>query len=249
MEEPETIEPEYLDIKKEYEIKIEDNKIKIEMNNNEIIFSLYIDLSYYKYIKIFKYDEFINNYVISKEKDINKIYNEIINYKYEINEKEKKIIFNNGKIIKFEENIKLTNEEMIKELIIEIKNLKKEKKELKKQVDELYNKINNKDEINNKNEINLIYNTEKEGEYQIFGDEFVKNNYNNIELNINGNKSKLVAKYKLKKGNNNITMIIKNNIKDMGYMFKSCKNLTNIEENGMYQMELILVICSVIVHH
>ena len=64
MEEPETIEPEYLDIKKEYEIKIEDNKIKIEMNNNEIIFSLYIDLSYYKYIKIFKYDEFINNYVI-----------------------------------------------------------------------------------------------------------------------------------------------------------------------------------------
>ena len=35
MEEPETIEPEYLDIKKEYEIKIEDNKIKIEMNNNE----------------------------------------------------------------------------------------------------------------------------------------------------------------------------------------------------------------------
>ena len=25
-------------------------------------------------------------------------------------------------------------------------------------------------------------------------------------------------------------MIIKNNIKDLGYMFKSCKNLTNIEE-------------------
>ena len=44
MEEPETIEPEYLDIKKEYEIKIEDNKIKIEMNNNEIIYRLYIDL-------------------------------------------------------------------------------------------------------------------------------------------------------------------------------------------------------------
>ena len=29
MEEPETIEPEYLDIKKEYEIKIEDNKITV----------------------------------------------------------------------------------------------------------------------------------------------------------------------------------------------------------------------------
>ena len=106
MEEPETIESEYLNIKKEQEIKINENKIRIEMNKDEIIFSLFIDLSFIKYIKIFKYDEFINNYEISKEKDINKIYNEIINYKYEINEKEKKIIFNNGKIIKFEENIK-----------------------------------------------------------------------------------------------------------------------------------------------
>ena len=41
MEEPETIEQEYLDIKKEHEIKIEDNKIRIEMNNNEIIFINY----------------------------------------------------------------------------------------------------------------------------------------------------------------------------------------------------------------
>ena len=224
MEEPETIEPEYLDIKKEYEIKIEDNKIRIEMNNHEIIFSLFIDLSFNKYIKIFKYDEFINTYEISKEKDINKIYNEIINYKYEINEKEKKIIFNNGKIIKFEENIKLTNEEMIKELIIEIKILKKEKKELKKQVDELYNKINNKDEIKNKeeinykDEINLIYNTEEEGECQIFEDKFVKKNNNNIELNINGDKSKLISKYKLKKGDNKIKIIIKNKIKDLQYV-------------------------------
>ena len=223
MEEPETIEPEYLDIKKDYEIKIDDNKIKIEMNKEEIIFSLFIDLSFNKYIKIFKYDEFIKIYEISKDKDINKIYNTLIKYKYEINEKEKKIIFNNGKEIKFEENIKLTNEEMIKELIIEIKILKKEKKELKKQVDELYNKINYKDEIN------LIYNTEEEGEYQIFGDEFVKNNNNNIELNINGDKSKLVNKYKLKKGDNNIKIIIKNKIKDLHHMFDSY-TLKNIEE-------------------
>ena len=46
MEEPETIEPEYLDIKKEYEIKVDDNKIRIEMNNNEIIYTLVIDLSF-----------------------------------------------------------------------------------------------------------------------------------------------------------------------------------------------------------
>ena len=216
MEEPETIEPEYLDIKKEYEIKVDDNKIRIEMNNNEIIFSLFINLSYNKYIKRFKYDEFIKIYKISKEKDINKIYNDIINYKYEINEKEKKIIFNNENEIKLEENIKLTNEEMIKELIIEIKNIKKEKKELENKVYELENKV---DELENKvyykDEINLIYNTNEEGEYQIFGDKFVEINNNNIELNINEHKNKLVNKYKLKKGDNKIKIIIKNKIKDL----------------------------------
>ena len=44
MDEPETIEPEYLNIKKEYEIKIEDNKIRIEINKDEIIFNLFINL-------------------------------------------------------------------------------------------------------------------------------------------------------------------------------------------------------------
>ena len=204
MDEPETIEPEYLDIKKEYEIKIDDNKIRIEMNKDEIIFNLFIDLSFNKYIKRYKYDEFINKYEILNEKDINKLYNNIINYKYEINEKEKKIIFNNVKIIELDEEVKLTNEEMIKELIIEIKKIKKEKNYLEKQVDELYNKVYYKDEIK------IIYNTEKVGVYQIFGDEFVKNNINNIELDINGNKSKLVSKYKLQKGDNNIKIIIKN---------------------------------------
>ena len=225
MDEPETIEPEYLDIKKEYEIKIEDNKIRIEMNKDEIIFSLFIDLSFNKYIKIFKYDEFIKIYEISKDKDINKIYNTLIKYKYEINEKEKKIIFNNGKVIKLEESIKLTNEEMFKELIIEIKTIKKEKKDLETQVYELENKV-----YNYKDEINLIYHTDNEGEYRIFGNTFVENNINNIELNINENKSKLVSKCKLKKGDNNIKIIIKNKIKDLRYMFDSCCNLKNIEE-------------------
>ena len=78
MEEPETIEPEYLDIKKEYEIKIDNNKIKIEINKDEIIFSLFIDLSFNKYIKIFKYDEFIKIYGISKDKDINEIFDSLL---------------------------------------------------------------------------------------------------------------------------------------------------------------------------
>ena len=56
------------EINKEYEIKIDDNKIRIEMNNNEIIFSLIINLSFNKYIKRFKYDEFRKKFEISKEK-------------------------------------------------------------------------------------------------------------------------------------------------------------------------------------
>jgi len=115
---------------------------------------------------------------------------------------------------------------MIKELVGEIKNMKKEKNELEKQIYELDNIIN-KDKY--KNEINLIYNTEKDEECKIFGDKFVKINNNNIELNINGDKSKLVNKYKLKKGDNNIKIIIKNKIKDLRHMFNSCNNLKNIE--------------------
>ena len=230
MDEPETIEPQYVEIKKEYEIKVDDNKIRIEINNNEIIFSLIIDLSFNKYIKRFKIDEFKEKFEFSKNSDINDIYNYLINVEYEINEKEKKIIFGFGKYwkeIKLEEEIRLTNEEMIKELIFEIKYMKKEKYELEKQVYELDN-IVNKDKY--KNEINLIYNTNEEGECQIFGDKFVEKNNNNIELNINGDKSKLISKYKLKKGDNNIKMIIKNKIKDLRYMFYSCTNLKNIEE-------------------
>ena len=110
---------------------------------------------------------------------------------------------------------------MIKELILEIKNMRNEKNELEKQVYELDN-IVNKDKY--KNEINLIYNTKASGYYNIFGSEFIENNKNNIELNINGEKSKLVSRYKLNKGENNIKMIIKNKIKDLRNMLDSCKN-------------------------
>ena len=105
--------------------------------------------------------------------------------------------------------------------------MKKEKNELEKQVYELDNTVN-KDKY--RNEINLIYNTNDEEEQKIFGEKFVIKNKDNIELNINGNKSKLVSKYKLSKGYNNIKMIIKNKKKDLREMFTSCKNLENIEE-------------------
>ena len=123
MDEPETIEPETVEFNKEHEIRIDDNKIRIEMNNNEIIFTLIIDLSFNKYIKRFKIDEFKKKFEIEKEKDLEDLYDDIINYDYEIDEKEKKIIFDDDKEIKLEVNIRLTNEEMIKELILEIKNI------------------------------------------------------------------------------------------------------------------------------
>ena len=92
-------------------------------------------------------------------------------------------------------------------------------------------KINDLEEnIITKDEINLIYNTEKEGECKIFGDKFVEINKNNIDLNINGKSSKLVSKYKLKKGNNNIKIIIKNKLTDLQYMFWGCSKLKNINE-------------------
>ena len=142
MDEPETIEPQYIEIKKEYEIKVDDNKIRIEINNNEIIYSLIIDLSFNKYIKRFKHDEFKKKFDISEEKNIKEIYNLLIQFEYEINVKDKKLIINDKKEIKLEEEIRLTNEEMIKQLIFEIKNMKKEKQELEEQIYELDSIVN-----------------------------------------------------------------------------------------------------------
>ena len=112
------------------------------MNNNEIIFTLIIDLSFNKYIKRYKHESFKEEFEMPKEESMINVYNELINYEYEINENEKKLIINDEKTIKLEEEIRLTNEEMIKELILEIKNMKKAKNEFEKQVYELDNIVN-----------------------------------------------------------------------------------------------------------
>ena len=56
MEEQETIEPEYEEMKMN-EIKIENDKLRIEINNNIIIFTLLKELSFYKYTKKYEYNE------------------------------------------------------------------------------------------------------------------------------------------------------------------------------------------------
>ena len=81
-----------------------------------------------------------------------------------------------------------------------------------------------------KNEINLIYKTENKGKHNIFGKNFVKNNENNIELIINGVKSKLIDEYDLEKGINNIKLIIKKDLINLNNMFYNCNTLYNIDE-------------------
>ena len=78
-------------------------------------------------------------------------------------------------------------------------------------------------------QINLKY--ECEGGYQqIFGKSFVKENKENMELIINGEKKGLKDIIILEKGENNITVIIKKKITNLSYMFYDCKSLKNIEE-------------------
>ena len=64
---------------------------------------------------------------------------------------------------------------------------------------------------------------ESENEKSIFGDYFIDNNKNNIELIINEIKYKLDDDYELKEGENIIKVIIKNKLTDLSDMFKYCK--------------------------
>ena len=134
-----------------------------------------------------------------------------------INEKDIKIKFN--KIYNLNENIKKEDENKNKE----IKN-----KEINEKQKDMIKK--NEEKVKYRNEINLIYETDVKIKKTIFGWRFVDNNKNNLELIINGNKSKLIREYELEKGENKIKLIIKNNLTDVGEMFDGCESLYNIDE-------------------
>ena len=70
--------------------------------------------------------------------------------------------------------------------------------------------------------MNEDYEEDEEDESRIFGDKFVENNKNNIKLIINGIEIKLLEFYKLKEGDNNIRIIIKNKLIDLEDMFNEC---------------------------
>ena len=85
-------------------------------------------------------------------------------------------------------------------------------------------KFNNKEE----NEIKLIYRAQKEGNYKLFGNNFLKNNKYNIEVKVNECKFDLKDAYKLDQGDNIVIMNIINPINDFSYMFNECSLLTDI---------------------
>jgi hypothetical protein len=240
MDEQDTKDPEYEDTVETYEKTIGTDKLKIELNYDLIIFTLIKYLSEYKYKKEYKYEEIKNELEIKNCKNIKEIY-EYLKKNIIISE-ENKIKVNKKEIELME--IKLKNEELIKMLIDEIKEIKnkliinneeKDKtiKKLKNDYNEMKEKINDLEENKKdkyKNKINIIYETKKEGNYNIFGDKFVEINKNNIILNINGYKTDLINKYKLKKGTNTIKMIIKNKITNLEEMFYNCNKLKNIND-------------------
>ena len=222
-----------------FEVKINNNTLRIEINNDKIIFILITGISYYKYIREFNYEEAVKELNLFEYKDIHDIYNYLIKNEYKIIEDEriKKIVINNKEIILNEKN--LSNEELIKLLMAEIKNQNEKIDKLFKMNEEKDDKINklteNINELYNikkdkKKEINLIFTINSEAkEYDIFGHDFIQNNLNNIEIYVNGHKDSLKQKYYLNQGENKITIKIKNPINNFSYMFYKCSILKKLD--------------------
>ena len=135
-----------------------------------------------------------------------------------------------GEKVKMSENEKSYNMATPFEVIIE---------DIKKQLS--YNKKSNinttsiSEYTNYRNKINLIYiKCNKKHEWhdpeRIFGDKFVENNKDNINLKINGKECKLIGKYDLKNGVNNIEINIIKNLTNLEKLFYKAWSLKGIEE-------------------
>ena len=162
----------------------------------------------------------------------------------------KKIIINNQKMScrnNIDNNLNISDKINInnnKKKIIELNNVKK---------NNFINVINKKEKSNDltnnkyKNSITIKYFVKSEGNYNIFGREFVENNKENINLIINGKNTPLVDNYQLKEGENTITIIIKNNLTNLSYMFSWCDSLSDIKElqylNVQYSKDFSYMFC------
>ena len=171
-----------------------------------------------------------------KKKNYQETRKEEVKFMNELNEIEfnKSINININKIN--EKNMEELKEEnaQIKEIIHQIKNIINSLEGNNININELKKKINNMQINKIKNEINLIYELSDKGDTcNIFGEKFVANNKNNIEINVNNSKNNrpLVEKCKLKKGQNNIKLIIKKNkLTNLENMFYKCDKLKYIDE-------------------
>jgi hypothetical protein len=259
-EEKEIVEKneEHLYYKKEYELYTNGKKYKllINMSNKEVFFTLDIlsEISCYNYINKCLYINLVKDLDLTLEinDNINKVfeYLELIiaknDYKIIDDNKNKRLIINNKELISLKENL-LYNHDIIKTLIDEIKIIKDSNNRLVKLNEEKDNIIENlefkykslKEDLNNiiknndliiRKKINLIYQSENESTQQIFGDQFVSENKNNIELVINGKETKLTGKYNLKKGENHIKIRLKYKIYNLSNMFNNCSSLKNIDD-------------------
>ena len=108
------------------------------------------------------------------------------------------------------------------------------------QIKERINEV--KKEILYKNKINIRLNVQSKGNYNIFGQDFVKNNKDNINLMINGKPSFLVTTYELNEGDNmiSISVNIKKTIINLSYMFYMCESLKDINELKYLNVDKVL---------
>ena len=197
--------------------KINEYKINNNMNNN---------INKIKDEKIKKYENYINKTI--------EIFKNILNKMNDIN-----------RSLKLGNNIKLNN--LLNNYTLNINNINDISNVINEEIDKFYIYIQNANKImiNNNNrfnllsnvnttnvqkeineyrdKINLIYFANEIKTYTIFGYEFVQNNKNNVELIINGKKNQLVCDSELKKGDNIITLLIKNKLKNLRDMFSCCK--------------------------
>ena len=147
----------------------------------------------------------INKELLKIRNDIIKMNNNKMNIKQKNNIFEKNDLFNN--------NVNNINNNFNSDNINDINNI---------------NKVMELRKNDYENKINIVFHVKNKGDFEIFGVEFVKNNKDNIELIINGVKNKLSHLCSLNGGKNIITLIIKNKLTDLSYMFYKCKLLRNI---------------------
>ena len=186
-----------------FEIKSNNNNLRIEINNDKLIFLLTTDISYYKYMKEYYYDEIVKELNLLEYKDINEIYNYLFKSKYQIINDGKKIIIND-KEIELNEKL-LTNDEIIRMLMIEIKNQNEKINELIKKNEDKDEKINNLEYKYNKiiDKLNELDNYKNEKKFKSKNENIIESKNENIIESKNGsiieskNENIIVSKMKI----------------------------------------------------